>query len=179
MEFEAKYKECSGEFAAWVRDRSGRESKRIRTWSGRTRPRGKAGGCMHACGRLGGGSAAFSREADKDIPIMIIGRSNHEQLSLAAEIGLQPCVFTPDDILFLQRICKKSGKTIDIHLKFDTGMCRIGIRSNSELEECIKTLSACPNVHLAGVFTHFANSDARNKADTCLQHQKFLHYIEI
>lgn len=137
----------------------------------------QAGACMLAVALAE--EALPLREADKDIPIMIIGRSNHEQLSLAAEIGLQPCVFTPDDILFLQRICKKSGKTIDIHLKFDTGMCRIGIRSNSELEECIKTLSACPNVHLAGVFTHFANSDARNKADTCLQHQKFLHYIEI
>ena len=58
-------------------------------------------------------------------------------------------------------------------------MCRIGIRSDSELEKCISALNSCSNVKLAGVFTHFANSDAKNKDHAIRQHKKFLHYIGI
>ena len=38
------------------------------------------------------------RGAGIDMPVMIIGRSNPDQLRLAMALDLQPCVFTPDDI---------------------------------------------------------------------------------
>lgn len=137
----------------------------------------QAGACMLA--------VALAEEAvpliqeNIGLPIIIIGRSNHEQLRLAVELGLQPCVFTPDDIAFLQEASAEQGTKTKVHLKFDTGMCRIGIRSDQELGECIKTLNACDRVGLEGVFTHFANSDAKNKDHAIGQHEKFLHYIDI
>ena len=135
----------------------------------------QAGACMLA--------VALAEEAvplEKiGLPIIIIGRSNHEQLRLALRLGLQPCGFTPDDITFLQELCAEQGGEARIHLKFDTGMCRIGIRSDSELEKCISALNSCSNVKLAGVFTHFANSDAKNKDHAIRQHKKFLLYIGI
>lgn len=137
----------------------------------------QAGACMLAVALAE--EAVSLRGEDASIPIIIIGRSNHKQLSLAAEIGLQPCVFTADDILFLDTIGKEKGKIIPVHLKFDTGMGRIGIRSDAELTECVNALFACRNVCLEGVFTHFANSDAKNKEDAIRQHQRFLHYIDI
>ena len=80
------------------------------------------------------------RGAGIDMPVMIIGRSNPDQLRLAMALDLQPCVFTPDDILLLQQICKQEGKRCSVHLKFDTGMCRIGSRSEEELAACLDAL---------------------------------------
>ncbi|MEG2188210.1 MAG: alanine racemase [Christensenella sp.] len=137
----------------------------------------QAGACMLA--------VALAEEATElcnaniGLPIVIIGRSNHAQLKLAVELDLQPCIFTPDDIVFLQQECEKQNKNSEIHLKFDTGMCRIGIRSDEELRQCIKILAECERVSVAGVFTHFANSDAKNKHHAIMQHKKFMHYIDI
>ncbi len=119
------------------------------------------------------------RGAGIDMPVMIIGRSNPDQLRLAMALDLQPCVFTPDDILLLQQICKQEGKRCSVHLKFDTGMCRIGIRSEEELAACLDALARCADVELNGVFTHFANSDAKDKAHAEMQHHRFMGYIKI
>lgn len=136
-----------------------------------------AGACMLAVALAE--EAVSLCEEKIGLPIIVIGRSNYEQLRLAVELGLQPCVFTAGDISFLQKICAAQGKKIKIHLKFDTGMCRIGIRSEEELNACIRMLDTCPDVGLEGVFTHFANSDAKNKDHAIRQHERFLHFIEI
>ncbi len=116
---------------------------------------------------------------EAELPIMILGRSNREQLQLAVSLGLEPCVFTPDDILYLQEECEKQDKTCDIHLKFDTGMCRVGIRGEEELAACVEALQKCERVMLKGAFTHFANSDAKNKTHAEKQHVHFLQFIDL
>lgn len=111
------------------------------------------------------------------LPIMILGRSNREQLRLAVSLGFEPCVFTPDDIMFLQEECEKQDKACNVHLKFDTGMCRVGIRSEDEFAACVKALQSCERIALKGAFTHFANSDAKDKTHTETQHAHFMHFI--
>ena len=133
----------------------------------------EAGACMLA--------VALAEEAEElagvGLPVMVIGRSNHEQLRLAVSLGAEVCVFTPGDIFFLQEECERQGKNCGVHLKFDTGMCRIGIRSEKELAACIDALEECGRVELKGAFTHFANSDAKSKAHTLEQHERFMRYI--
>lgn len=126
-------------------------------------------------------AVALAEEAEEllgvGLPIMVIGRSNHEQLKLTVSLDLEPCVFEPEDILFLQEECERQDKTCGVHLKFDTGMCRIGIRGDEELEACIGAFEQCGRVALKGAFTHFANSDAQNKDHAAGQHERFMQYV--
>lgn len=113
------------------------------------------------------------------LPIMILGRSNRKQLELAVSLGVEPCVFVPEDISILNEECIKQKKQCKVHLKFDTGMCRVGIRTEKELRECMDALTACGCVEVKGAFTHFANSDAASKEHTVKQHRRFMHYIAL
>lgn len=45
-----------------------------------------------------------------------------------------------------------------VHLKLDTGMCRLGF-TQSGLPDLIKTLKSCPNLKVEGVFSHLSQAD--------------------
>lgn len=136
----------------------------------------RAGACMLAVALAE--EAVPLREAGIDMPIMIIGRSNKEQLKLAVKLGLEACIFTPDEVRILQAEAKATGKQARVHLKIDTGMSRIGLRSMEELDNFVAILKACDQVSLSGVFTHFANSDAQDKTHAKAQHELFMRYVE-
>src|SRR5262249_12846189 len=50
------------------------------------------------------------------------------------------------------------GQTLRYHLKIDTGMNRLGFRSDN-LRRTLPGLFASPNLELAAVYTHFATAD--------------------
>lgn len=51
-----------------------------------------------------------------------------------------------------------SDKTMDVHIKFDSGMGRLGTNSEGVYEIAEKILKN-PRLHLDGIYTHFATSD--------------------
>jgi len=118
------------------------------------------------------------RENGTSLPVMIIGRSNAVQLKLAVQLGLEPCIFTPAELRLLQKEARKADKMVRVHLKIDTGMSRIGLRSMEELDCFLDTLRSCDRILLNGVFTHFANSDAQSKEHASGQHDLFMRYVK-
>lgn len=71
---------------------------------------------------------------------------------------------------------------LNIHLKVDTGMTRLGFPSNesgfAELIEAAKL----PHLHVEGVFTHFSAADSRHEDDiayTRSQYQKFEQALQV
>lgn len=114
------------------------------------------------------------RAAGIDSPILVIGPSNAEQLALCAELDLDTCVFTPEQLQELDRAAASAGKTAKAHLKLDTGMGRIGIRDDAELEQFLDALPACRSVELTGLFTHFATADSYGSQEHAReQHRRF------
>ncbi|GAB3045310.1 alanine racemase [Virgibacillus ainsalahensis] len=53
-------------------------------------------------------------------------------------------------------------KDLKLHMKWDTGMGRIGIRTVEELKNILHALNQNPSIYLTGVFTHFATADEEN-----------------
>lgn len=49
-----------------------------------------------------------------------------------------------------------------IHLKLDTGMCRLGIQPH-QIKEWISALKRYPKLKLEGIFSHLSQADDRNK----------------
>ncbi len=57
----------------------------------------------------------------------------------------------------------KTNKKIKVHLRIDSGMNRIGIRSIAEMQKVIKVLKANKNIYIEGLYTHFATDAFESK----------------
>jgi alanine racemase len=67
---------------------------------------------------------------------------------------------------------------IKIHLEIDTGMGRLGIQCE-EIEELINILQAKPdNLEIEGIFSHFAQADAKNKYKQFNKFQKVINQLK-
>ena len=58
----------------------------------------------------------------------------------------------------LNEFCIKKNIILDIHIKIDTGMSRIGININSSFGEGMK-ISKLSNLKITGIFSHIAKND--------------------
>ncbi len=113
------------------------------------------------------------REAGITAPILVLGGMNENGAAAAVRYRLTQTVFDEQGIKLLQVACEAQKATVDIHLKCDTGMGRIGVRSPQEVQAVLQALSSAPLVHLRGVYTHFANADAPEDAYSSRQLRLF------
>ena len=67
---------------------------------------------------------------------------------------------------------QKIRKTINVHIKIDTGASRVGIRPD-EAAAFIKKIKSLPRLNLCGIFTHYAASEDGNQTFTNQQTDKF------
>ena len=134
----------------------------------------------------GGASAlavALAEEAQRlrqegvDCPILVLGGGEADSLSLSVEVGASQAVFTPDMLKTLNRAASRCGRQAKAHLKIDTGMSRIGVRSEQALEDMLDAWKECPMVDMEGVFTHFCVAET-DPEFTALQNGRFLRAVE-
>ena len=72
---------------------------------------------------------------------------------------LTPMVWDPAQIESLNRVAGASGSSrVAIHLKFDTGMGRLGA-TEEDLPSILAALRRAPNLQVEGVASHLASSD--------------------
>jgi alanine racemase len=101
------------------------------------------------------GEALELRAAGISGPMMILGAISDEELPLAFEARAELVAW---DERFVKTVARHDGLTA-IHVKLDSGMGRLGIRSAERALAIVGTVIAEPNLHLAGVTTHFATAD--------------------
>lgn len=91
-------------------------------------------------------------------PILVLGASRPESASLAAEHGISVTVF---DEAWLEKAkdLLKPGQVLQIHVKVDSGMGRIGIRDKGQLMKVESLLKRETCFNFQGIFTHFATAD--------------------
>ena len=114
--------------------------------------------------------------------ILILGRTDPACAEKLAEHGLSQAVFSPEYANQLSAFAAKAGRTVQAHLKVDTGMGRLGFvaRGPADVAPCVQQLAACyqlPGLTVTGLFQHFAVADSHDEADvayTKAQHDLFL-----
>ncbi len=121
--------------------------------------------------------AKVLRENGFECPILVMGKSNAAQKKLAVALDLISCVSDTDEISEFSAIGRAFGKTAMVHVKADTGMGRIGVRTMEDFKEMLEMFHALENVRMDGIFTHFACSDAKDKSFTIRQDALFKQYI--
>ncbi|MDO9086924.1 MAG: alanine racemase [Anaerolineaceae bacterium] len=113
------------------------------------------------------------REAGIRLPILKFSPAFPEEMEAAVKKRLTLTVCERSNIDALESVCKKLGKDLDVHLKVDTGMGRIGvsIEEASDLAEYIE--HKCPHLNLDGIFTHLPVSDEADPEYTKEQISRF------
>lgn len=112
-------------------------------------------------------------------PILVMGRSNNAQKTLAVTLGLRQCVSDAGEIEELADIARAQKTHVFAHVKVDTGMGRIGVRSNIQFMHMIEAFRKNDSVIFDGLFTHFACSDDADKCFTREQDALFKKFVDV
>ncbi|MEH7075884.1 alanine racemase [Neobacillus drentensis] len=105
-------------------------------------------------------------------PILVLGATRPEDIQVAVKFDITLTVFQPE---WLEEALKhiKTNDKISVHIKVDTGMGRIGVRSLSELTAVEQIISENDSFFLEGIYTHFATADELDESYMYQQLAKF------
>ena len=93
-------------------------------------------------------------------PILILGYTPPECAGILAEQNITQALYSAEYAAALTADAERAGVTVDVHIKIDTGMGRIGFAPESaEDMAAICALKDNPQIHITGIFTHFAAAD--------------------
>ena len=96
------------------------------------------------------------RDAAISAPVLVLGALSPEELPIALAAGAELTAWTET---FVSEVQASAREPVRIHVKFDTGMGRLGMRSLSEALAVADRVSGAPQLQLAGAMTHFATAD--------------------
>lgn len=113
------------------------------------------------------------RQSGIDVPILVLGGIEEEAAEAVVACDLTQVVFDEARIHALDRAGEKLGRVAKVHLKLDTGMCRIGVRTAEEVQALTRLIDSLAHVELTGCFTHMATADEEDSAGTHAQIAKF------
>jgi len=119
------------------------------------------------------------RDAGITCPIIVLGGIEICEVKSVVQYDLAQCVFSIDVLNCLNQEAIKMGKCMNIHLKLDTGMRRIGIASIDVLETFVTEVKQKSNIRLEGIFTHFATADEADKTFMYEQLNRFIEMLNI
>lgn len=100
--------------------------------------------------------AAAARAFGWERHILTVGYIALSDLDTVMDLNIEPTVYNAETIKCLGKLAGRYGKSVNIHLKIETGTNRQGV-VESRLPGIIETIREYPGLHLKGVSTHFAN----------------------
>ncbi len=104
------------------------------------------------------------REAGIRANILVLGAATDVAAEAAVVNDLTLTVFEPEMVAMLEETAQRIGKPALMHIKLDTGMNRIGLRTAGEADALAIALSQAPHVKATGIYTHFADADNLSKS---------------
>lgn len=106
-------------------------------------------------------------------PILCLGGFWEGQQQACLQQQLTPVVYRVDMIESLDQFACDAGVVADVHVKIDTGMGRLGVRSDDVPQFC-DALSRLRHIRVDGLMTHLASADDPAQEDfTKLQLERF------
>ncbi len=115
------------------------------------------------------------RDAGIQAPILVFGYVPLWQMREAVRLGLTITLYSLETASALSRAALALGKTVNVHVKVDTGMGRLGVRAEQldEIVMLVREILALPALRLEGIFTHFAMADTLDLTHAHMQLARF------
>lgn len=99
------------------------------------------------------------RKAGIALPILILGYTDPRCAKQLSDNNISQCVFSYEYGRKLSEYAVNFDVAVNIHIKMDTGMGRIGFKCYQESWDSIIEVCNLPNLKHEGIFTHFAVAD--------------------
>ncbi|NWG06239.1 MAG: alanine racemase [Chloroflexi bacterium] len=118
------------------------------------------------------------RELGITKPILVAGGTLPSQVPHFAVYDLTLTGSSVELLDAAEEVSRLTGKRIKTHLKFDTGMERVGIHEY-EAGEFIEYSLRLKHIHVEGIYTHLANSEMPDLVHARLQLERFQEVLSI
>ena len=112
------------------------------------------------------------RRAGITCPILVLGGIEPAAADMVVKADLTQVVFSEESIRALRTSGLKFGRTAKVHLKLETGMNRIGVRTKERVQELVSLIDSMPWIELTGCFTHMATADSEDDGGATLEQIK-------
>ncbi len=109
------------------------------------------------------------RESGAQKGILVLGAACKEDFILASQKNITLTLFSKDYLLDMLRYDYE--KPLQVHLKIDTGMNRLGFKCKEDIDEALSLLDE-RKICMTGVFTHYACAD-EDEESYLIQFEKF------
>ncbi len=117
------------------------------------------------------------REAGLQQMILILGYTGEEWYEELVRHRISQTIYTYDMAQKLNDTAAKMGRTTPIHIKLDTGMGRIGFRTDETSISTVKKICEMPFLEPEGIFTHFARADEETIAPAREPFARFMKFV--
>lgn len=113
------------------------------------------------------------REAGITAPVLVMGYTAPGDIDRAVEHDLRLAIAEQSTAEILSARAAALGRTMQVHIKVDTGMGRFGLLP-AEVVPFAHYLTSLPALVVEGIFSHFAVADQADKTYTRQQFQTFM-----
>lgn len=105
-------------------------------------------------------------------PILVLGGIFENEIEEFLQHNLSTVLSTSNMAHSLAKEAEKSGKTVGVHIKVDTGMGRLGVLPENFLP-LVEQIRQHKNLHIEAVSTHFSSADDEDPGYTLFQLSRF------
>jgi len=102
------------------------------------------------------------RRAGVDVPVTVLGLIQPEEAYKVIDFGLEQTVCSLEVAEALNEIASNKGAVVNVHIKIETGMGRVGVQPIDALA-FVRRLGRFKNLKLKGIFSHFSCADEVDK----------------
>jgi alanine racemase len=116
--------------------------------------------------------AIYLRQRGIKTPILVLSGINFGDIEELLEYEVSTVIYSSEIARALNKAAQKKRVKINVHIKIDTGMGRLGI-DPQEYPVFLKEIAAYKNLSIEGILTHFACSGRSGKEYTRWQLSRF------
>ncbi len=110
-------------------------------------------------------------------PILVLGAVPTEYASIAAEKRIIVTGYSVGWLKDVLGFLNEAEAPLEYHLKIDTGMGRLGCKTEEEIKEMMEMTESSDKLNCTGVFTHFATADEKDTDYFNMQLDRFKELI--
>lgn len=125
--------------------------------------------------------AMVLRQAGISAPILVLGYTPVEGVTPASEYDVELTVYHESWVQAAGHLLAEAAaiRPVGLHIKVDTGMGRLGVRTDEELLALAARIEASSHLRWTGIFTHFACADEADTAHAEAQHARFATALDM
>jgi alanine racemase len=131
-----------------------------------------AGGASRLAVATGPEAAEVGRRFPQ-VPLLTMGALDAGDLEDALAAGSEVAVWREGFRELLSARGRAQGRPVRVHVKFDSGMGRLGNPDPAEVLALVRACAEDPQLEVAGVWTHFATADEPDSGFFGLQLERF------